>query len=364
MTRSSIALHAESTATPEPSRRRATQAATTPVTLAPSAVHAASMRAVLQSGYGTTDVFRIGTTARPNPGPGEVLVRVAAAGLDRGTWHLMTGRPYLMRIMGFGFRAPKEPVPGLDLAGTVVEVGPGVTRFRVGDEVFGIGRGTFAELTRAREDKLVKKPAVLTFDQAAVLAVSGGTAVQAIEAVGVTRGERVLVIGASGGVGTYAVQIAKAVGASVTGVASAGKLATVRTAGADRVIDYTAEDFADGSATYDAILDVGGGTSLRRLRRALTPTGRLVFVGNEYGGDWTAGFGRQLLALALSPFVRQRFVILAAKEHHSHLEKLAAFVDLGQVAPVIDRRVPLAGLVPALHDLEAGRIRGKVVIAP
>lgn len=356
MTRTSIAQHAEPTVMTEPARRRALQAA--------PAVHAASMRAVLQSGYGTTEVFRIGTTARPSPGPGEVLVRVAAAGLDRGTWHLMTGRPYLMRIIGFGFRAPKEPVPGLDLAGTVVEVGPGVTRFVVGDEVFGIGRGTFAELTCAREDKLVKKPASLTFDQAAVLAVSGGTAVQAIEAAGVTRGERVLIIGASGGVGTYAVQIAKALGADVTGVASAGKLATVRAAGADRVIDYTAEDFADGSATYDAILDIGGGASLRRLRRALTPTGRLVFVGNERGGDWTGGLGRQLLALVLSPFVRQRFVILAAKEHHAHLEKLAAFADRGQVAPLIDRRVPLAGLVPALHDLEAGRIRGKVVIAP
>ena len=334
------------------------------ITLAAAAVHTVSMRAALQSGYGTTDVFRVATTARPTPGPGEVLVRVAAAGLDRGTWHLMTGRPYLMRIMGFGFRAPKEPVPGLDLAGTVVEVGPGVTRFRVGDEVFGIGRGSFAELACAREDKLVKKPASVTFDQAAVLAVSGGTAVQAIEAVGVTRGDRVLVIGASGGVGTYAVQIAKALGAEVTGVASTAKLDTVRAAGADHVIDYTTEDFAEGSTTYDAILDIGGGTSLRRLRRAMTPTGRLVFVGNEHGGDWTAGFGRQIWAKAISPFVRQRFAILAAKEHHTHLEKLAAFVDRGQVAPFIDRRVPLAGLVSALLDLEAGRVRGKVVIAP
>jgi NADPH:quinone reductase-like Zn-dependent oxidoreductase len=334
------------------------------VVQAAPAAQAVSMRAVLQSGYGSTDVFRIATTARPTPGAGEVLVRVAAAGLDRGTWHLMTGRPYLMRIMGFGFRAPKAPVPGLDLAGTVVEVGPGVTRFRVGDDVFGIGRGTFAELTCAREDKLVKKPASLSFDQAAVLAVSGGTAIQAIEAARVSRGERVLIVGASGGVGTYAVQIAKALGAHVAGVASTGKLATVRAAGADRVIDYTAEDFADGSVTYDAILDIGGGTSLRRLRRAMTPTGRLVFVGNEHGGDWTAGFGRQLLALALSLFVRQKFAVLAAKEHHAHLEKLAAFVDRGQVVPIIDRRVPLAGLVPALHDLEAGRVRGKVVIAP
>jgi NADPH:quinone reductase-like Zn-dependent oxidoreductase len=331
----------------------------------PTAVEVArSMRAVLQSGYGSTDVLQVGIAARPTPGPGEVLVRVAAAGLDRGTWHLMTGRPYLMRLMGYGFRAPTAPVPGLDLAGTVVEVGAGVTRFQIGDEVFGIGRGSFAELACAREDKLVKKPSTLTFDQAAVLAVSGGTAIQAVEAARVTAGERVLVIGASGGVGTYAVQIAKAVGAHVTGVASGSKLATVRAAGADHVIGYATEDFADGSATYDAIFDVGGGTSVRRLRRALTPTGRLVFVGNEYGGDWTAGFGRQLYALALAPFVRQKFVILAAKEHHSHLEKLATLVERKKVAPIIDRRVPLADLVPALHDLEAGRIRGKVVIAP
>jgi len=341
-----------------------THVTTDPATHVSSSIHDAPMRAVLQSGYGTTDVFRIGTTARPAPGPGEVLVRVAAAGLDRGTWHLMTGRTYLMRIMGFGFRAPKEPVPGLDLAGTVVEIGAGVTRFRVGDEVFGIGRGTFAELARAREDKLVKKPASLTFDEAAVLAISGGTALQALEAVAPTRGERVLVIGASGGVGTYAVQLAKALGASVTGVASTAKLETVLAAGADRVIDYTAEDFADGATTYEVIVDIGVGASLRRLRRALTPTGRLVFVGNEHGGDWSAGFGRPLLALALSPFVRQRFVILTAKEHHTHLEKLAAFVERGEVTPIIDRRVSLAGVVPALQDMEAGRIRGKVVISP
>jgi NADPH:quinone reductase-like Zn-dependent oxidoreductase len=274
----------------------------------------------------------------------------------------MTGRPYLMRIMGFGFSGPKDPVPGLDLAGTVVEVGPGVTRFSVGDEVFGVGRGSYAELARAREDKLARKPAALSFEQAAVLAVSGGTALQACEAARVQRGDRVLVVGASGGVGTYAVQIAKACGAEVTGVASTAKLDTVRAAGADHVIDYTTRDFADGAARYDVILDIGGNTPLRRLRRALAPAGRLVFVGGEHGGDWTAGFGRVLLAMLLAPFVRQSFRMLAAKEHFVHLERLTQLVDRGQITPIIDRRVGLHELVPAMQDLEAGRVRGKVVV--
>jgi NADPH:quinone reductase-like Zn-dependent oxidoreductase len=260
-----------------------------------------AMRAILQSGYGSTEVLRLGTAERPTPREGEVLVHVHAAGLDRGTWHLMTGRPYLMRIMGFGFSAPKNPVPGLDLAGTVVEVGAKVTRFRAGDAVFGIGEGSFAEYARAREDKLAHKPASLTYEQAAVLGVSGITALQGLRHSGEVRaGERVLIIGASGGVGTYAVQLAKAFGAEVTGVCSTAKLELVRSIGADHVIDYTQSDFADGARQYDLIVDIGGNTPLRRLRRALTPTGRLVFVGGEHGGDWSAGFGRQLRASASS----------------------------------------------------------------
>ncbi len=320
------------------------------------------MQALLQSGYGSTDVFRVDTTERPSPGPGEVLVKVEAAGIDRGTWHMMTGRPYLMRLMGFGFSAPKEPIAGLDLAGTVVELGEGVTRFRVGDEVFGIGRGSFAELARAREDKLEKKPSGLSFAEAAVLGVSGGTAVQAIELAKVTAGERVLVIGASGGVGTFAVQIAKAIGAEVTGVASTAKLDTVRGAGADHVIDYTTTDFTDGSTRYDVILDIGGNTPLRRLRRAMTPTGRLIFVGGEEGGNWTAGLGRQLLAFAISPFVRQRFTMLISKEHHSPMQRLAELVEEKKVAPIIDHSVSLHEVPDALRDLEAGRVRGKIVV--
>lgn len=320
-----------------------------------------NMTAILQSAYGNTEVLSVGTAPRPVAGDGDVIVRVVAAGLDRGTWHLMTGRPYLMRVMGFGFRRPKNPVPGLDLAGTVVEVGANVTRFAVGHAVFGIGMGSFSEYARADEDKLVLKPARLSFEQAALLGVSGGTAWQAIEKGALKAGESVLVIGASGGVGTFAVQLAKARGARVTGVCRTDKLDMVRSIGADEVIDYTAHDFADGR-THDLVLDIGGGTPLSRLRKAMTRTGRLVFIGNERGGDWTAGFGRLLHAMAISPFVRQRFHALVTREHRVHLEPLAALADEGKLVPVIDRRVPLTGVVDALRALEAGTVRGKVVI--
>jgi NADPH:quinone reductase-like Zn-dependent oxidoreductase len=320
------------------------------------------MRAILQSGYGTADVFRVGITERPTAGVGEVVVRVHAAGLDRGTWHLMTGRPYLMRLMGFGFSAPKNPVPGLDVAGTVVEVGPSVTRFKVGDEVFGIGTGSFAEYARVREDKLASKPSSLSFEQAAVLGVSGGTALQALQHGQLKAGERILIVGASGGVGTFAVQLAKALGAAVTAVCSTSKVETVRSLGADEVIDYRQRDFTVSDAKYDLILDIGGHTPVSRLRRVMTPTGRLVFVGDELGGDWTAGFERQLLAFAIAPFVKQRFMGLMAREHFEELEQLAKMADAGKLAPVIDRECSLAQMVEAMRDLEAGRVCGKVAI--
>lgn len=324
-----------------------------------------SIRALVQRGYGSADVLEVGSVPRPTAGPGEVLVEVRAAGLDRGTWHLMTGRPYLVRLMGYGLLAPKNPVPGIDLAGVVREVGPGVTRLRPGDEVFGIGQGTFAELARAREDKLARKPECFSFAEAAVSGVSAVTALQALDAAGGAQpGERVLVIGASGGVGTFAVQLARALGAEVTGVARRDKLDLVRSLGASRVIDYRAEDFADGSTRYDRILDIGGNTPLRRLRRAMTPTGCLIFVGGEDGGDWTAGFGRQLRALALAPFVRQRFVMLMAAERGADLERLADLAGGGAFRPVIDRSVRLAEVPQAMRDLESGRVRGKVVVTP
>ena len=293
----------------------------------------------------------------------EVLVRVHAAGLDRGTWHLMTGKPYLMRIAGLGFRGPKDRVPGRDLAGTVAAVGAGVTGFAVGDEVYGVGRGSFAEYAVARADKLARKPASLSFEQAAVVPISGATALQALTDHGrLEPGQRVLVIGASGGVGSYAVQIAKALGAEVTGVASTAKLDLVRSFGADHVIDYTRDDFAGTGQRYDLILDIAGNPGLRRLRRALTPTGTAVIVGGEDGGDLTGGMNRTLRALVLSVVSKQRFANFINKERASDLERLTGLIDAGQVTPSIDRTYPLDQVPEAMRQLEAGQVRGKVAI--
>ncbi len=321
------------------------------------------MRAIVQDAYGSADVLRLAATDRPDIAANEVLVKVRAAGLDRGTWHSMTGKPYLMRVMGFGFRRPKNRVAGLDVAGTVVGVGSDVTRFQAGDEVFGISRGSYAEYAAAREDKLAHKPVGLSFEQAAVVPISGITALQGLRDTGrVEAGQRVLIIGASGGVGTYAVQLAKAFGAEVTGVCSAAKVDLVRSIGADHVIDYTREDFADGVPRYDLILDIGGNNRLSRLRRALAPKGALVIVGGEEGGKWTGGFGRQLRAVGLSLFVDQRLTMLASKEHHSHLEAVSRFIEAGQVVPIVDRTYPLAEVPDALRHLEAGHARGKIAI--
>ena len=242
------------------------------------------MRAIVQAGYGSADVWHLEEIGRPAAAGGEVLLRVHAAGLDRGTWHLMAGQPYVIRLVS-GLRAPKNPVPGLDVAGTVVAVGADVTGFVVGEEVFGVGQGSFAEYARARPDQLARKPPSLTFGQAAVVAVSGLTALQGLRDAGrLQPGQNVLITGASGGVGTFAVQIAKALGARVTGVCSTAKTGLVASIGADHVLDYTRDDFADGSQRYDLILDIAGNSSLARLRRALTATGTLVLAGGEDGG--------------------------------------------------------------------------------
>lgn len=323
----------------------------------------ARMRAVVQDRYGAADVLRLDTVARPEVTDQEVLVRVHAAGLDRGTWHLMTGKPYLMRIAGLGFRGPKDRVPGRDLAGTVAAVGAGVTGFAVGDEVYGVGRGSFAEYAVVRADRLAHKPESLSFEQAAVVPISAATALQALTDHGRLESEqRVLVIGASGGVGSYAVQLAKALGAEVTGVASTAKLDLVRSLGADHVIDYTREDFAAGGQRYDLILDIAGNPGLRRLRRALTPTGTAVIVGGENGGDLTGGMNRTLRALAISPFIGQRFANFINKERASDLERLTAFIDGGQVTPSIDRTYPLDQVPEAMRQLAAGQVRGKIAI--
>ena len=322
-----------------------------------------TMRAVVQDSYGTVDVLRFEQIPVPQIEDNEVLIAVSAAGLDRGTWHFMTGRPYLMRVIGFGFRRPKNRVSGIDLAGTVVAVGPAVTKFAVGEDVFGMGRGAFGQYAAALEDKLALKPANLTFPQAAVVPVSAGTALQAVFDVGrVESGQRVLIIGASGGVGSYAVQLAAAVGAVVTGVCSTAKLDLVRSLGAARVVDYTTEDFADGAETFDLIIDIAGNSTLARLRRALTPTGTLVIVGGESKGNMTGGIGRQLRAAMLSPFVGQRLTMCASKERGTDLERLTPFLEAGTVTPSIDQTYPLDQVPDAMRRLEAGTVRGKVAI--
>jgi len=322
-----------------------------------------TMRAVVQRSYGSAETLTLGEMARPVAGTGQVLLEVHAAGVDRGTWHLMTGLPYIMRVMGFGLTRPKDPVPGADVAGRVVAVGPGVERFKVGDEVFGIARGSYAEYAVAEADKLAHKPTAISFEQAAVASVSGITALQALTEIGkLERGQDVLVIGASGGVGSYAVQIAKALGARVTGVASARKADLVRSLGADAVIDYAAGDYLDGSMRYDLVIDIGGRNPLRRLRRALTPRGTLVIVGGEGGDRLTGGFGRQLRAALLSPFISQRMAMFISTEHYRYIETLAGFIERGEVTPAVGRRYRLDEAPAAIADLAAGRAEGKSVI--
>jgi len=325
------------------------------------AIRGSLMQAIVQDGYGSPDVLRVAQVERPSPAAGEVLVRVRAAGVDRGTWHVMSGRPHAVRL-AFGLRRPRFPVAGMDGAGTVVAVGAGVTRFSVGDEVFGVLKGSFAEYAAARERTVAHKPAELGFEQAAVVAVSGVTALQAVRDAGrVQPGQHVLVVGASGGVGTYAVQVAKAFGAEVTGVCSTAKTDLVRSIGADHVIDYTKSDFTAGDRRYDMVLFINGTHSASGLRRALTPRGTLVVAGGEDGGSWL-GLGRQLRALTLSPFVGQRLTAIVAKQRHTDLEALGTLIQEGKVTPVVGATYPLAQVPDAVRCLEAGHARGKLAI--
>ena len=331
-------------------------------------VDTGQMTAVLQEKYGNAEVLRVGRIDHPVVADDEVLVEVRAAGLDRGVWHLMTGVPYAARL-AFGLRAPKNPVPGMDLAGVVTAIGSKVTRFALGDEVYGVGEGSFAQFAAAKETKLARKPSRLSFEQAAAVPISGLTAQQGLLDVGrLVAGQHVLITGASGGVGTFAVQIAKAVGATVTGVCSTSKVDLVRTLGADHVIDYTTTDFADTDFTrtgqrYDLIFDLGGSATLRRLRSVLTERGTLVIGGGEGGGK-ILGIGRQLRAVALSPFIRQRLAMFVGTDHHEPLERLTKMIDDGRVTPAIDEVFPLQQAAEAMRRLEAGRVRGKVVLVP
>lgn len=320
------------------------------------------MKAIVQDIYGPPAVLRLEEIDRPVPGRGEVLIRVHAAAVDQGVWHLMAGMPYAVRAVT-GLRAPRMRVRGLDLAGRVESVGPDVTRFRPGDEVYGSGNGSFAEYACAKEDALAPKPANLGFEEAAAVPVSACTALKALRDGGqVKAGQTVLVLGASGGVGTYAVQLAKAFGAHVTGVCSAAKADLVRSIGADEVLDYAHEDPTDGSRRYDLILDIAGNRPLARVRRALTPRGTLVIVGGEGGGRWIGGNERQLGALLLSPFVAHRLRGLASTEHHSDLRVLTELIEAGSVTPVVDRTYPLAEVPDAIDYLRNGQVRGKIVI--
>jgi NADPH:quinone reductase-like Zn-dependent oxidoreductase len=321
-----------------------------------------TMRAIVRDRYGETEVLRLEEVPRPLPGDHDVVVRVVAAGLDRGAWHAMTGLPYLGRLI-FGARRPKNPVLGTDVAGIVVAAGPAVTKVSVGDEVFGFGRGVFAEYALVADDRLAHKPSDLSFEHAATLPVSGVTAMHAVHDHGrVQEGQHVLVTGASGGVGSFAVQLAKAAGTHVTGVCSSAKADFVRSLGAEDIVDHTREDFADGSRRYDVIIDIAGNPALSRLRRALTPHGTAVLVGGEDGGSLTGGMNRQLGALALSYFVGQRLTMFIAAVHAPDLKQLAALVAEGKITPRVDRSDPLAQVPDAVRRLEAREACGKIAI--
>ena len=323
------------------------------------------MKAITQDRYGGPEVLELSDIDQPIPDGDQVLVRVQAAGLHRGDWHVMTGLPYLIRVVvpDLGLRKPKVPVRGMDLAGRVEAVGPNVTRFQPGDEVFGWADGAFADYAAAPEDQLAPKPANLSFEQAAAVPTSGFAALQGLRDSGeVQPGQQVLIIGAAGAVGLFAVQLAKTFGAQVTGVASTTQLELVRSVGADEVIDYTRQDVTDGSRRWDLILDTAGHRSLSQLRRALTPKGTLVIVGSEGRGRWLGGFDRSLRAPLLARLVGQRLRMLASKPGQQDLQTLRELLEAGKLTPVIDRTYPLGDVPEAMRQLVEGHTRGKLVI--
>jgi NADPH:quinone reductase-like Zn-dependent oxidoreductase len=320
-----------------------------------------TMRAVMQRAYGSTDALHYTVTSTPAPRDNEVLIAVSAAAVDRATWHLMTGQPYAARL-AFGLRKPSTPIPGRSLAGTVVEVGQQVQRFAVGDRVFGVGRGAFAQYATAAEDQLSEIPSGIEFAAAAAVPDSGLTALQAVVDVAqVAPGDSVLIIGASGGVGTFATQIASNIGADVTGVCSTAKTDLVGSLGANRVIDYTRATIESEGTDYDVVIDIGGNTSLRRLRNVMQPRGTLVIVGGEGAGKWLGGTDRQLRAIVWSRFVEQRLTTFIATEHHEGLDTLAAMLADGSVVAAVTQRCALADVAQTIDDLAAGRIAGKAV---
>jgi NADPH:quinone reductase-like Zn-dependent oxidoreductase len=334
------------------------QAATEGSRIRPSA---GTMRAIVQDQYGQTDVLRLAEIDRPKVDNDDVLIRVHAASVHIGDWHVMTGLPYLLRVVGFGFGAPKARVRGMDVAGTVEAVGQNVTQFQAGDEVFGICAGSFAEQATARVATLARKPANLTFEQAAAVPTSAVAALQALRnAGGIKPSDKVLIIGASGGVGLFALQIAKSFGAEVTGVCSTAKVDLVRSVGADHVIDYAEEDVTQSGQQYDLILVMGGNRSLSQLKRALRPGGTLVPVGTEGGNRWVGGKA-WIQAMLLSRLVRH-LRPLASEPNQADLQFLAELIEAGKITPVIDKTLPLSEVPDAIRYLHEGHARGKVVI--
>jgi len=324
------------------------------------------MKAIVQDVYGSADVLHLRDIDQPTPARGEVLVRVHAAGADPGVWHMMTGVPYLMRVIGFGLRRPKVPVRGLALAGVVAATGPGVTRLKIGTEVFGTCRtGSFAEYAVAREDRLVGKPSSLSFEQAAALPVSALTALQAVrDHAGVKPGQHVLITGAGGGIGTFAVQLVKDRGATVTAVCGPAKADLVRSIGADHVTDYTREEIDAGGPRYDVIIDIAGNRPLSLLRRALTPDGTLVVTGGDrYDRPVLTGMSRTLGAPLESMFTRQRLRAFIARESTADYQALAQLAESGSLRPVIDSTYPLASAAEAIRRIAGGHATGKGIIA-
>jgi NADPH:quinone reductase-like Zn-dependent oxidoreductase len=333
------------------------------------------MKAIVQDRYGSADVLEFREVERPTAKDDEVLVRVRASSIHADVWHAMRGIPYVLRFMGSGVRRPKNPIPGTDLAGVVESVGRDVTRFHPGDEVFGqsVGAnlwgngGTYAEYAAVTAARLQRKPVDLTFEQAAAVLTSGPIAVQGIRDEGrVQPGQRVLINGAGGGVGTTAVQLAKAYGADVTAVDAPEKLEMLRSIGADRVVDYTQEDFTRSGERYDVVLDIAGNHPWSQLRRVLTPEGTYVLIGHDqYGGSghrWFGSLGRFFRLMVISPFVSHLHPFRGAKDPGDRLVVLRELIEAGKITPVIDRTFPLSEVPEAMRFLESGQAQGKIVI--
>src|SRR5918993_3287843 len=321
------------------------------------------MKAIVQDNYGSSDVLQLKDIDKPVVKDDEVLVRVRAAAVNIGDWHLLQGVPYVMRL-GIGLRKPRREIPGLDIAGQVEAIGRNLKQFQPGDEVFGWCKGAFAEYARTAETNLLPKPANLTFEQTAAVGDSAFTALAAVRDQGkVQPGHRVLINGASGGVGTFAVQIAKSFGADVTGVCSSRNVDMVRSLGADHVIDYTQEDFTQSGRKYDLIFQLAGTRSPSECRGALTPKGTLVLSSGESNGRWLGPVERIVKARVLSPFVSQKMVSFTVKPNKEDLQFLRQLIETGKLAPVIDRTYPLAEVPEAIRYLEEGHPRGKVVIS-